>query len=301
MAGLVEEIQREAVDRSVPVATLLRKVKLAASKLNLGEIEDWVRHELNGYPSDHTLPRYRRLQGCPHAFNPYQGWIPIIMNTAEENEALARSDAYQPLPTLEDVINRTDQGGHIEMPYKADLVRTLNKGMGVEIGRMSNHLSITQLQSVIDAVRDQILDWAIGLERAGISGEGISFNETEKVRAKEGAVIFNINSIGTFAGNMGTGNSSGDISVSTSTTTQILEIVRKVRDAGPQLEKEGADGPSLARAMDEIEHEAKKPAPDGGKLKSLLSGARDVLVGAAGNLTADAAMTLILEAIKSLS
>jgi hypothetical protein len=47
------------------------------------------------------------------------------------------------------------------------------------------------------------------------------------------------------------------------------------------------DGPSLTRAMDEIEHEAKKPAPDGGKLKGLLSGARGVRVGAARNLTAE--------------
>ncbi|TPL90101.1 hypothetical protein [Mesorhizobium sp. B2-3-12] len=190
MAGLVEEIQREAVDRDVPVATLLRKVKLAAAKLNLGKIEDWVEHELNGYPTDHVLPKYRRLTGRPQAFNPYRGWIPIIMNTAKQNEALARSDAYQSLPALEDVIERTDKGGFIEMPYDADTVRALNEGMNVELGRMSNHLSISQLQGVIDAVRNQILDWAIDLERAGIAGEGISFNDAEKTRAKEAAVTY---------------------------------------------------------------------------------------------------------------
>lgn len=301
MAGLVEDIQREAVDQSVPVATLLRKVKLAAAKLGLGKIEDWVEHELNGYSSGYDLPKYRRLQGRPVAFNPYQGWVPIIMGTREQNEALARSDAYMPLSALEDVIRRTDKGSYIEMPYDAETVRALNAGLDAELGRMANHLSVTQIQGVVDAVRDQILDWAIGLERAGIAGEGLSFNDVEKTRAKEASVTFNINSIGTFAGNMGTGNTSGDITVSASTSTQILEIVRKVRDVVPQLERDGVDGPRLSRAIDEIEHEAKKPAPDGGKLKGLLAGARDVLVGAAGNLTAEGAMALILEAIKSLS
>ena len=35
MSGLIEGIQRDALDHSVPISSLLRKVKAAASKLNL--------------------------------------------------------------------------------------------------------------------------------------------------------------------------------------------------------------------------------------------------------------------------
>ena len=40
MASLIEQIQRDALDRTVPVSTLLRRVKLAAAKLGLGAVED---------------------------------------------------------------------------------------------------------------------------------------------------------------------------------------------------------------------------------------------------------------------
>jgi hypothetical protein len=37
--GLVLEIQRDALDKDVPVTTLLRKVRLAAAKLHLTEVD----------------------------------------------------------------------------------------------------------------------------------------------------------------------------------------------------------------------------------------------------------------------
>ena len=48
-SGLIEEIQREALDASVSVGGLLRKVKLAAAKLRLAKVEQWVDSELKGY------------------------------------------------------------------------------------------------------------------------------------------------------------------------------------------------------------------------------------------------------------
>jgi hypothetical protein len=63
MPSMIEQIQRDAVDDRVPVSTLLRKMKLAAAKLGLGTIEDWVQSELNGY--DGPVPEYRMVRGQP--------------------------------------------------------------------------------------------------------------------------------------------------------------------------------------------------------------------------------------------
>src|SRR5271166_6150518 len=49
MASIIEQIQHDALDRSVRASDLLRRVKLAATKLSLGTVEDWVEQELNGY------------------------------------------------------------------------------------------------------------------------------------------------------------------------------------------------------------------------------------------------------------
>ncbi|QKC95926.1 AbiTii domain-containing protein [Mesorhizobium sp. NZP2298] len=297
MSGLVEEIQRDALNPNVPVSTILRKVKLAAAKLKLTKIEDWVEHELNGYGTT-ELPDYRILYGRPQAFNPYNGWIPIILDDQEVNDLLSRCDTKQSLSSLEDTISRSK--GHVEMPLPASIINSLNRDMRVKFGRMAVHLSISQVQSVVDSVRNLILDWAIGLEKAGISGEGFSFNDSERTLAREAAVTYNINSIGTFAGNMGTGNTAGDISVTLSSTSQILEIVRKIRESVPDLERAGADVPRLNRAIESIEGEVTNEKPNTGRLKGLLSDAREALVGAAGNLTAEGAMSLIASAIKLL-
>lgn len=72
MASIIEQIQRDALDRSVPVSDLLRRVKLAATKLGLGVVEDWVEHELNGY-KDTPLPDYRIINGRPMFQRPLMG------------------------------------------------------------------------------------------------------------------------------------------------------------------------------------------------------------------------------------
>jgi hypothetical protein len=58
MASIIEQIQRDALDADVRVSDLLRRVKLAATKLGLGAVEDWVEQELSGY-KDASLPEYR--------------------------------------------------------------------------------------------------------------------------------------------------------------------------------------------------------------------------------------------------
>jgi hypothetical protein len=47
--GLVEEIQKAAIDPNAKVSTLLRQVKLAAVKLKLDSVADWVEGELTGH------------------------------------------------------------------------------------------------------------------------------------------------------------------------------------------------------------------------------------------------------------
>ncbi|MBA4043590.1 MAG: hypothetical protein C0471_04105 [Erythrobacter sp.] len=63
MVGLVEELQRDALDTNVRVDQLLRKVKLAAVKLGLSDALLWVDEELNGYQDREELPDYRKTRG----------------------------------------------------------------------------------------------------------------------------------------------------------------------------------------------------------------------------------------------
>jgi chorismate mutase len=298
MPGLVEEIQRDALNPEVAVSTLLRKVKAAAVKLGLTPVIGWVENELNSYDIK-DIPKYRKLRGQPKALNPYHGWIPIIMRTDKENDILAKVDVRQSIASLEDLVSKST-GGFVHFPYPASVIRQLNEHMDVEFGSMSNHLSTTQIHGIIDAVRNAALDWALELEKAGIIGEGFSFDSAEKTRAHSSSVTYNIASIASFNGVLGSSNSVGTLTISNEQINSIRETVQKITEALPELEKAGVDRQALVKAIADIETEANSPKPDGGRLKSMLSSARDILVGAAGNLTAEGAIGMLAFAMKAL-
>ena len=78
MSGIVLELQREALDETVSTESLLRKAYLVAKKLKLEEFEDWLSQEQNGYVGQ--IPEYRSIRGEIKAWNPYHGWIPVVMS-----------------------------------------------------------------------------------------------------------------------------------------------------------------------------------------------------------------------------
>jgi hypothetical protein len=107
VAAIIEQIQRDPVDDQVRVSTLLRKVKLAAAKLGLGTIEDWVESELNGYTG--RVPDYRIIHGRPMSQNPVRGWEPI----GGYIDQLSRSAVGDSIAALEQMISEAQEvSGH---------------------------------------------------------------------------------------------------------------------------------------------------------------------------------------------
>src|ERR1700691_3908877 len=78
MASLVEQLQAEAMNLSLPVVGLLMKMKALATKLDLKELLEWVDRELAGYAITDDIPAYRMVQGEFKVWNPYHGWQPIF-------------------------------------------------------------------------------------------------------------------------------------------------------------------------------------------------------------------------------
>lgn len=211
MAGLIEEIQRNALDSSVPVDALLRRVKLAAAKLGLPPLASWVDQELNGYScSAAELPEYRKLHGQPAAWNPYNGWIPVHCDDRQLADMISMAPVSQSCASLQDLMNH-HEGGLLHFPIPAGLVGELNKIMNFQTARMIIQINRGHLVGILDTVRNTVLDWAIEMEGKGVIGEGLSFNAEEKAQAKEAMTTIHIGSIGNLAGNLGVGNSSGAI------------------------------------------------------------------------------------------
>lgn len=56
---LLDEIEQDAVNDSVPVATALRKCVALGGRSGSEALRDWATRELEGYYGDVELPRYR--------------------------------------------------------------------------------------------------------------------------------------------------------------------------------------------------------------------------------------------------
>jgi hypothetical protein len=152
---------------------------------------------------------------------------------------------------------------------------------------------------LIDYVRNMVLDWTIEMERNGVIGEGFSFDAQEVESARAVMTTFNIGSIDNFAGIMGTGNTSGDISLTSENIPEIKNVLQKLQEAAPVLIGAGASD-DLGDIVDAAIVEIDKPEPDTGRLQNLAQDARAALAGAAGNLTAEGAIALISGVLRLL-
>jgi len=288
MATIVEQIQRDALDPAIPVSALLRRVKFASVKLGLGQVEDWVNHELNGYPGE--VPDYRMVHGQVRVLNPYRGWMPLLGNPQLVNK-LSVTRGNQPIAAIEELLGPGKD--EFLMDFAPHIVDALNKTANFQWPRYALHIDRGSLVKIVDRVRTLVLDWALDLERAGIFGNEFTFTPAEKRKAQEASVAINIGNIGSFAGNLGAGNSSGDITASDIQVDQVRKLAEETRQHVEALVANGADHEALGRSLSAIEKEVDQPSPDRGALRGYLTDLRNAVSGAAGNLIASGVLTTI--------
>ncbi len=200
MSGLVEQLQADALDKAVALSTLLRKAKVTAMKLKLPEAVGWMDAELNGY--EKRPPEYRVITGELKWWNPYRGWMPVGFENSKTAEHFQTWAVHESVGSLEATLGATGETFHLPMPPEVTTV--LTKSLGVRVTSAICEAPRGAVAGILDRVRGLVLDWALELESAGITGEGLSFSPREQEAAKSASI-----SIGTFHGNFNSGELSG--------------------------------------------------------------------------------------------
>jgi hypothetical protein len=215
LAGLVLELQKDALDSSVPIAPLLRKALVVAKKLEIDDFRLWIEKELNGYtPGGDEIPQYREVEGIIKAWNPYNGWIPVIVQDEKMAKHLRRRKVKQSIRELESLVeNQKDSS--LMIHYSPEIENML---MEDDPFQPALHIGANSIHGIIDCVRNTVLEWSLKLEKEGILGEGLSFSVKEKEKAQNNPDI----NIQNFQGILG--------NVNQSTITQNLEIEIKKND-----------------------------------------------------------------------
>ncbi|GAX37674.1 AbiTii domain-containing protein [Nodularia sp. NIES-3585] len=177
MGSLVLELQQDALDTTVTLLNLLRKALVVAKKLNIQELEYWIKNELDGYSCPLSeLPEYRFMYGELKALNPYyHRWIPIQLDP-ETHAMISKQPVHQPISQLESLLNQGNPKLLTMPPVLDDWLRSYDH-IPYE---MAIHIDPSQGYKVLEAVRDVVLNWALKLEEDGILGKGMTFSQKEK-------------------------------------------------------------------------------------------------------------------------
>jgi hypothetical protein len=163
----------------VPIAQLLRRVKVLAARTNTDPLEEWVSHELDGYPEDAALPPYRGpfdVQVIGHylgAFAELTGiTIPRRGFPAEmTTDHLFTISLREPIAELESM---TTTG--VTAAWTGDTIQLYNAGVArgviqrhvrqdLALAEATMSLSKHTIVGVIDTVRTKVLDLALQLEK----------------------------------------------------------------------------------------------------------------------------------------
>lgn len=184
--GIVIELQREALDESISIESLMRKAYLVARKLNLKDFEEWISQEQNGYKQ--KVPEYRNIVGEIKAWNPYHGWIPMVLS-ADIADLISKMPIPTSISELQDVYNSSE--GTVCLSVNGTLTEWFNSNIDFIPTKYQFFSTKSELYRIMSTVRNKILEWALLLEENGIAGEGMTFTDVEKKNAQNSQVINN--------------------------------------------------------------------------------------------------------------
>ncbi|ATB40478.1 hypothetical protein CYFUS_005927 [Cystobacter fuscus] len=182
-SSLVLELQSLAQTSKTDIPELLRRAKVVAVKLRLPDLTAWLEHELNGYPDNQELPRYRKAPCELRMRNPFRGLMPVVWGPKSKDlaEHFSTINIRQSIGTLDSLLSRIDKSGHLESHLTPQ-----ETGILIEISddfRLMPAVRViypSAIDGIFDSVRNRILEWALNLETQGVLGKGMTFTTDEK-------------------------------------------------------------------------------------------------------------------------
>jgi hypothetical protein len=286
MGSIVRELQRDAMDRQVRVSDLLRKALVVARKLGITEFDEWIEHELDGYPKGATYPKYRSVRGRVMYLNPYHGLQPVIFQSAKDEKSFSVRPTSDTIAGVEALLE--GKKGSYMMPYSADVgMKMMNA-----IGSPSPPVLVfqrSQLAGLLDTVRNVVLRWALKLEDDGITGEGLSFTAPELATAA--AAHYSVNNFyGSVSGiqiQQATSKSTQTLAYEGIDLAQVPALIKEIRASRAKLRLTADQAGELDAELDTLKAQASSPKPKRAVIAEGLQSIRVILENAAGNLVAN--------------
>lgn len=193
MSSAVNDLQRAIVDGQQSLTQLLRKTKLIAAKLGLEDVEKWADSELNGYSENSELPKYRHFVTTHIEIrNPVRGW-------GFAGNFTSRIKAPQPITEIEDLAKQQTALMNLSPDQNFQVHDAIGSGMAQGWPQRIVIMG-SEFKQILEAVTNELIQWTIELEKRGIKGENMDFNEQEKQKAA--STVYNIGTVHGAVGNV---------------------------------------------------------------------------------------------------
>jgi hypothetical protein len=205
--SLLRKIQSLAVDSESDISDLLRQCKILAFRLENDELKRWVDLELNGYENTQNLPGYRIINtnSKGHFVGSFgrelkNGDIPISCIDERFRDDLNQAYATQPISAYQALVKSSKNGENFREQWPADLVAVFAQKIYEGLSCLSawKEIPYGSIVSLIDVVRNRILNFALEIEAADPKAGDISMNDSLLTPEKVTTVFHN-----TIYGNVG--------------------------------------------------------------------------------------------------
>jgi hypothetical protein len=157
------------------------------------------------------------------------------------------------------------------------------------------------------AVRKVIFDWSLKLEQAGIRGDGVSFDELTKRKAKEAAVVNSIGKVENFYGVAGNASGAGSSINVTQTINQndlnltdARSLAVQIGEALQKLKVDPSEREHMRRELVVLDQELETASPDQSKIRRGFKSILETVGGGAKDAAKDILAAGIAAAIKGL-
>lgn len=281
MTSIVLDLQKEAMNSTLKVSDLLRKAYVVAKKLGTSEFEKWIRSELDGPEgSFDDMPPYRKVKGEVVASNLHYGWRPVMFGNEDIANLVSQNFVNTSVAEIELLCEQV--GNFLQITLPPSIEDQLNRFSTGPLTQFRFQFPLTQAHSILDAVRNIVLDWSLKLESDGILGDDISFSEGEKRLAEDKSYVVNYNFHGDIRDTQFQQNHASGSQVKNSGLN-----LEEVRELLILLLQEKVNLPNAIHpSIDQLEEELQKAKPDLGVVRKTLCGLKSLLGNVTGSLMA---------------
>jgi AbiTii len=187
--SLLHEIQESIVQEGVDLGSILLKLRLLASRLGGGTLEEWVKHESEGYPKDVEVPPYRIVHASYHGTwsGPFgsginNASIPPYLIKEYAGDKWVNIEIRESVAAVDELVKTSAEGNGGLGIDASNLILLLQGKVYKDYSCIDVRASIspTSLAEIRQAVRSRILELTLELEKAIPAAAEVTFGPAGK-------------------------------------------------------------------------------------------------------------------------